>query len=76
VEVAHRRVDGIVGGQHRKSYDKAAVVTTACAEVLRLRGDRAAADSLVSEVRNRFPRHRAFQAELKSTVQQMEGSLR
>lgn len=76
VDIAQRRTDGIVGGQHRKSYDKAAVVTTACAEVLRLRGDRAAADSLVSEVRIRFPRHRAFQAELKSAVQQMEGSLR
>lgn len=76
VEVAHRRVDGIVGGQHRKSYNKAAVVTTACAEVLRLRGDRAAADSLVSDVRNRFPRHRAFQAELKKAIEQTERSLR
>jgi hypothetical protein len=76
VDVAQRRVDGIVGGQHRKSYHKAAVVTTACAEVLRLRGDRAAANSLVSEVRNRFPRHRAFQAELRSAIQQMERSLR
>ncbi|MEW5959371.1 MAG: hypothetical protein AB1801_16710 [Chloroflexota bacterium] len=76
VDVAQRRVDAIVSGQHRGSYNKAAVVTTACTEVLRLRGDRPAADSLLNEVRNRFPRHRAFQTELKTAIQEMERSLR
>lgn len=76
LDVAKQRVDAIVGSQHRKSYDKAAVLTAACAEVLRLRGNREAASALVDEIRNRFPRHRAFQAELNTAIQRMERSLR
>ncbi|HUV91104.1 MAG TPA: hypothetical protein VMY80_15735 [Anaerolineae bacterium] len=73
LDVAQQRVDAIVGGKHRGSYDKAALLTVVCAEVLRLRGDKAAAGALVNEVRNRFPRHRAFQAELGSALGRMEG---
>ena len=65
LDVAQRRVDAIVGNQHRGSYDKAAVLIVACAEVLRLRGDVRGAEALLDDVRNRFPRHRSFQAELK-----------
>ncbi len=68
LDVAQQRVQAIVGGQHRRSYDKAAVLTAACAETLRLRGDGAAASALVSAVRERFPRHRAFQAEMESAL--------
>ncbi|MDH7485353.1 MAG: hypothetical protein QHJ81_03660 [Anaerolineae bacterium] len=75
LDVAKRRVDAIVGNQHRKSYDKAAVLAAACAEVLRLRGDRGAASSLVDDIRNRFPRHRAFQAELNAAVQRAGAGL-
>jgi len=64
LDVARQRVEAIVGGKHRKSYDKAAVLTVACAETLRLRGDDGAARALVRETRDRFPRHRAFQAEM------------
>jgi hypothetical protein len=76
LDVAQQRANAIVSGKHRKSYDKAAVLTTACAEVLRLRGDREAASAFVSEVRNRFPRHHAFQNELKAALQRMEHSLK
>ena len=69
LDVAQQRVDAIVSNQYRGSYDKAATVTAACVEVLRARGDEGAADALLDEVRNRFPRHRAFQAELKAAVQ-------
>lgn len=65
LDVARQRVEAIVGGQHRKSYDKAATLTAACVETLRLRGDPAAATAFASEIRARFPRHSAFQAELK-----------
>jgi hypothetical protein len=75
LDVAQRRVNAIVGDKHRSSYDKAAVLTVACAEVLRLRGDKAAADALVGEVRNRFPRHSAFQAEMKTALRQVERGL-
>lgn len=68
LDVARKRVEAIVGNQYRKSYNKAANLTVACAEVLRLRGDAKGADAWVSEIRQRFPRHRAFQAELKSAL--------
>jgi hypothetical protein len=51
--------------------DKAAILTAACAEVLRARGDKGAADTFVNEIRNRFPRHRAFQAELETALRGM-----
>jgi len=75
LDVAQRRVNAIVGDKHRGSYDKAAMLIVACAEVLRMRGDKAVADALVGEVRNRFPRHRAFQAEMKTALRQAERSL-
>jgi hypothetical protein len=71
LDIANRRVDAIVGGQHRGSYEKAAILITACAEVLDLRGEKDQANGLLSAVRNRFPRHRAFQAELNSAIRRM-----
>jgi len=72
LDVAQQRVNAIVGNQHRGSYDKAAVLTVACAKVLRLRGNQTAADALVNDVRGRFPRHRAFQAEMDNALWRME----
>jgi hypothetical protein len=72
LDVAQQRVNAIVGDKHRGSYNKAAVLTVACAEVLQLRGDQAAADALVKDVRGRFPRHRAFQAEMETALRRME----
>jgi len=48
----------------------------ACAEVLRARGEPSAARAFVAEIGGRFPRHRAFQDELKRAVQGMERALR
>jgi len=74
LDTANRRVDAIVGGQHRGSYDKAAMLTAACAETLRLRGEKAQASALLIAVRERFPRHRAFQSELNGAVRLMQQS--
>jgi hypothetical protein len=52
------------------------VLIAAGAEALRLRGKGKEADALLDDVRNRFPRHRAFQADLKAVVQGMERSLK
>ena len=71
LDVAQQRIDAIVSKQYRKSYGKAAVLTAACAEVLRARENTGTADAFVNEIRNRFPRHRAFQAELKTALQGM-----
>jgi len=68
LDVAQQRVNAIVSNQRRGSYGKAAVLIAACAEVLRLRGKGKEAGALLDDVRNRFPRHRAFQAELKGAV--------
>ena len=68
LEVTRTRVKAIVGDQHRRSYGKAARLTAACAEVLRLRGEAEAARAFVDELRERFPRHRAFQGELDTAM--------
>ena len=65
LNTAQKRVVTIVANQHRKSYDKAATLIVACAEVLSVVGDLSLGESLVNEIRDRFPRHRAFHAELK-----------
>jgi hypothetical protein len=67
LSVVQQRVNAIVGGQKRGAYDKAAVLTVACAETLRLRGDPDRAQALVQEIRDRFPRHSAFQRLFKRT---------
>ena len=74
LEVARERVNAIVSNKHRKAYDRAAMLITACAEVLRLQGANREATALLDEVRTRFPRHRAFQAELKAAIARMEQS--
>jgi hypothetical protein len=68
LDVAKKRMTAIVGEQHRGSYDKAAVLMIACAEVLRARDDRKGADAVLNEARERFPRHRSFQAELNARM--------
>ena len=72
LDVTKRRVNAIVSNQHRGSYDRAAVLLAACAETLWLRGNDREAQALVDEVHQRFPRHRAFQTEVKAAVQRME----
>ena len=68
LDVAQRRTKEIVSNQHRKSYGKAAILVAACAETLRRRGDEKGAEKLVDGVRKRFPRHSAFQAELRAAM--------
>lgn len=57
-------------------YDKAAKLTAACAEALRLRGKDEEAKAVLDGVRGRFPRHSTFQAELNSAVGQRERGAR
>lgn len=72
LDVAERRIDAIVGGQHRGSYDKAAMLTVACAMVLHLRGDPQRAGAWIDGIRDRYPRHRSFQAELRTALARKE----
>jgi hypothetical protein len=68
LEVARKRASTIVSRQRRRSYDKAAVLLAACAEVLWLRGEEGRGNVLLAGFRESFRRHRAFQAELDSAV--------
>lgn len=68
LDVAKRRVNAIVGDQHRGSYGKAATLSAACAEVLRLQAKNEEAKAVLDQVRNRFPRHRAFQSALDAAL--------
>jgi hypothetical protein len=72
LDVAQRRVGAIVGGERRGSYGRVAVLTAACAEVLRLRGQAETATALAREMGDRFPGHRAFQTELRAALQNGE----
>ena len=70
-DVVQRRVDAIVGNQHRGSYDKAALLLAACAELLQRLGQAQEAVALLDDARQRFPRHHAFQTELQAAVRRM-----
>jgi len=71
LDVVRRRVDAIVRNQHRGSYDKAALLLAACAELLRVLGKAQEATALLDDIRQRFPRHRTFQTELQAAVRRM-----
>ena len=64
VAEAGRRVDAIVGGQHRHSYHKAAVLLAAAAEVLAGRQKKGEAAALIDRYHQKYHRHRAFRQEL------------
>jgi hypothetical protein len=74
LEVSKERTQAIVGGQHRRSYGKAAVLMAACAETLQLRGEGKQADALLDDIRTKFPRHRAFLSELDAAMPRTERS--
>lgn len=71
LDIAQRRIDAIVRNQHRGSYDKAALLLAACTELLRRLGKAQEGAALLDDVRQRFPRHRAFQTELQAAVRRM-----
>ncbi|MDF1684839.1 MAG: hypothetical protein P1U36_09340 [Legionellaceae bacterium] len=64
LQTAEERVCGIVSKQRRGAYDRAALLTIACTEVLQ-RIEPVEAARFHSKIKSRFPRHSAFQAELR-----------
>jgi len=76
LDVVQKRIDAIVEGQHRGSYRKAAVLAVACAEVQGSRGESKRAQAWLGRIRGRFPRHRAFQDEMKAAMRSSELELR
>jgi len=71
LDIAQRRVDAIVSNQHSGSYDKAALLLAACAELLRLLDKVQEATTLLDDARQHFASHHAFQTELQAAVRRM-----
>ncbi len=69
--VAEKHAEAIVRGKHRRSYGKAALLAAAVAETLNRREQEAEATKLIEKLRNQFPRHRAFQDELRAAESRM-----
>ena len=68
IEETGKRVDAIVGEKHRNSYNKAAALLVATAEMLEIQKDRKTGEDLVDEYRNKYHRHSAFQSELSNST--------
>lgn len=64
-----RRIDAIVGNQHRGSYHKAAGLLVAMAETLANREEKQEGMDLIERYRNKYPRHSAFKSEITQTLQ-------
>lgn len=69
--MSRKRAEAIVGNKRRKSYDKAARVVCACADVLQACDKHGDADALVEDIRLEFSRHSSFQKELRDAVAQI-----
>lgn len=70
MEEIRRRVDAIVGNQHRGSYNKAAGLVVAMAEVLACREREQEGTNFIETYRARYPRHSAFKSELAASMQE------
>jgi hypothetical protein len=62
VKETGNRVEAIVGGKFRRSYEGAARLLVAVAEALCAKRGVAAAETYMLEFRNKYPRHTAFHA--------------
>jgi hypothetical protein len=67
-KAAEERVCAIVSNNHREAYEEAALLTVAAYETLLAMKKKEEAQHFVNRIRVRFPRHSAFQRELKSQM--------
>jgi tetratricopeptide (TPR) repeat protein len=65
-KMALRRIDAIVGNQHRKSYWKAAQLLLGVAEVYWSNGESAKGQKIVDQIRDKYRHHSAFRSELRT----------
>lgn len=64
LSASENRVIDIVSNQHRKAYERAAILTVACSDALAIT-DLTKSVNFYNKIKDKFPRHPAFQAELK-----------
>ena len=65
-KIVLRRIDAIVGNQHRKSYWKAAQLLLAVAEVYWSNGEMAKGQTIIDRIREKYRHHSAFRSELRT----------
>jgi len=65
---AEARLNEIVGGQHRGSYNKAANLIVSVAELLAVKGNKQRGAELINKYHQKYNRHRAFRQELKDAT--------
>lgn len=63
-KIIRKRVDAIVGGQHRAQYGEVAALLGAVAEIRESWGERGVKHSVRQEYKNKYPRHSSFQGQL------------
>ncbi len=63
LRASQKRVEDIVSHQRRGAYDRAALLTAACTDTLKITNPMKATEFFLN-IQNKFPRHSAFQAEL------------
>lgn len=68
VHEAEARVQAVVGGQHRGSYDKASALVVSIAEAMLARGDARGTAEFLIEYKEKYPRHTAFHMCLREDV--------
>ncbi|MBF0245971.1 MAG: hypothetical protein HQL31_11990 [Planctomycetes bacterium] len=71
--IVRQRVSVIVSNTHRGAYERAALLTVACAETFKCHGKSTDGDGLILEMRKAFPRHSSFQREMKNALAMKKG---
>ncbi|MGH3931510.1 MAG: hypothetical protein ACRDTF_16245, partial [Pseudonocardiaceae bacterium] len=62
------RVDAVVGGQDRPSYERIAEFAAACAEAITITAGVVAGQAYLDGLHDRYPRHSLFRKELRSAA--------
>ena len=65
-EISKERICSIVSNKHRRAYSKAALLTAVCHDVLQALEKPQEAVEFYFDIKNKYPRHSAFQGELKN----------
>jgi hypothetical protein len=66
--VARKRIQAVVSNKHRGAYHRAAELAIACAEAYSLAEVPKEGLALLTEIREEFPRHSAFQKALNGLI--------
>lgn len=64
-QIVYKRADAIVSGQYRRHYGEVAILLAIVAEIKEAMGLSGEKNRIFAEYKKKFPRHSAFQAEMK-----------